>query len=131
MKTLKDIAGLYKTLVQKNLTSGPTKAYKTGNLYNRISSYNKAENMVSLLKGNKSKIYTITINIAPDGAIYGKFVHDGTSKMLARPFAEVAAQDPQMKKAVNELVKTEVNLTLDIFNKEMDTRFRDAGFKVS
>lgn len=131
MKTLKDVAGLYKTLVQKNLTSGPTKAYKTGNLYNRISSYNKAENMVTELKGNKSKIYTITINIAPDGAVYGKYVHDGTYKMRARPFAEVAAQDPQMRKAVDDLVKVEVNLTLDVFNKEMNERFRDAGFKVS
>lgn len=131
MKTLKDIAGLYKTLVQTNLTSGPTRAYKTGNLYNRISSYNKAENMVFQEKSNKSKTYTITINIAPDGAVYGKYVHDGTSRMMPRPFAEVAANDPQMKKAVNDLVNAEVKLTLDAFNKEMNERFREAGFTVS
>ena len=131
MKTFKDIAGLYKTLVQTNLTSGPTRAYKTGNLYNRISSYNKSENMVVEEKNGKSKKYIITINIAPDGAVYGKYVHDGTYKMMARPFAELAASDPQMKKAVDELVNQEVQLTLDVVNKQMNEKFRKAGFKVT
>jgi hypothetical protein len=131
MKTLKDIAGLYKSLVQNKLTSGPTRAYKTGNLYNRISSFNKAENMVSELKSGKSKKYIITINIAPDGAIYGKYVHDGTVYMLPRPFAEVAANDPQMSKAVSELVKTDVGLTIDVMNKQMNEKFREAGFKIT
>ena len=131
MKTLKDIAGLYKTLVQTKLTSGPTRAYKTGNLYNRISSYNKSENMVVEEKNGKSKKYIITINIAPDGAVYGKYVHDGTYKMMARPFAELAAQDPQMKKAVDELVNTDIDVMLSAVNKEMKEKFRKAGFKVT
>lgn len=131
MKTLKDIAGLYKTLVQTKLTSGPTKAYKTGNLYNRISSYNKADNMVVEQKDGKNKKYIITINIAPDGAVYGKYVHDGTYKMMARPFAEAAAQDPQMRKAVDELVNADIDVMLSAVNKQMDERFRDAGFKVT
>lgn len=131
MKTLKDIAGLYKSLVQTKLTSGPTRAYKTGNLYNRISSYNKAENMVIEQKNGKNKKYIITINIAPDGAVYGKYVHDGTYKMMARPFAEAAANDPQMRKAVDELVNTDIDVMLGVFNKEMNEKFRDAGFSVS
>jgi hypothetical protein len=131
MKTLKDIAGLYKTLVQTNLTSGPTKAYKTGNLYNRISSFNKADNMIVEQKDGKNKKYIITINIAPDGAVYGKYVHDGTYKMMARPFAELAASDPQMRKAVDELVNTDIDIMLSAVNKEMDEKFRDAGFKVT
>lgn len=131
MKTLKDVAGLYKTLVQNNLTSGPTKAYKTGNLYNRISSYNRTDNMVVERKNGKNKKYIITINIAPDGAVYGKYVHDGTYKMMARPFAELAAQDPQMRKAVDELVNTDIEIMLGAVNEQMEERFRDAGFKVS
>ena len=40
MPTLKDIAKQVTSLAQLNLTRGATKAYKTGNLYRNIGSYN-------------------------------------------------------------------------------------------
>lgn len=127
MKTLKDLAGLYKTLAQTNLTTGPTKAYKTGNLYTQVSQRNTADNMVSQLsKGT----YVISLNYAPDGAEYGKFVEEGTYKMEARPFAENAANSPEMKLAVDEFMKGKVDELMIGWEEKMSKDMKKNGYIV-
>ena len=128
MKTLKDLAGLYKTLAQTNLTTGPTKAYKTGNLYNQIGSKNSADSMTS--SPSKTK-FVLTLNYAPSDATYGKFVEEGTSKMEARPFAEKAANDPKLKLEIDSFVNGKVSEILVDQVALMTKEMRRAGFKVS
>jgi HK97 gp10 family phage protein len=105
MKTLKDVAGLYKTLAANNLLQGSTRAYKTGNLYRSINDFNTPDKMISK-QGNKS---SITLNYAPPEAVYGGFVEKGTSKMRARPFAGNAADDPTLAEAIKEYQKSQVD----------------------
>jgi len=114
MKTLKDVAGLYKTLAANNLVQGSTRAYKTGNLYRSISDFNTPDRMISK-QGNKS---TITLNYAPPTAVYGGFVENGTFKMRARPFAGNAANDPLLAEAIKEYQGSQV----DEINKEIYKR---------
>ena len=128
MKTLKDLAGLYKTLAQTNLTTGPTKAYKTGNLYNQIGSKNSADSMTSTPSKGK---FILTLNYAPSDATYGKFVEEGTVYMDARPFAEKAANDPKLKLEINGFVNGKVDEILVEQIAKVTKEMRAAGFKVS
>ena len=128
MKTLKDLAGLYKTLAQTNLTSGPTRAYKTGNLYNQIGARNSAESMISTPTKGK---YVITLNYSPEGATYGKFVEEGTVNMPARPFAENAANNPQFLAEVNGFVNGKVDELMVEYQSKMTRDMKKLGFKVS
>ena len=128
MKTLKDIAGLYKTLAEANLVSGPTRAYKTGNLLNQVSSRNNANSMISTpSKG----VYVISLNYSPEGATYGKFVEEGTRYMDARPFAENAANSPELKRAIDNFVMGKVDELLVEWQSKMNNKMSNAGFVVS
>lgn len=101
MKTFKDVAGLFKTLAQTYMVSGPWRpAYKTGNLYKTVGDYNTATRMLREEEGK----YTIVLNYAPPGAEYGKFVEEGTRYMDARPFAQYASQDATLKSLINEVI---------------------------
>ena len=105
MKTLKDVAGLYKTLAQTYMINGPWRpAYKTGNLYRQVGDYNTATQMIAEEKGK----YTLTLNYAPPAATYGKYVQNGTWKMEARPFAEYAANSTELAQAIDEFNKGKV-----------------------
>jgi HK97 gp10 family phage protein len=110
VKTLADIAKQVTSLAQLNLTRGSTKAYKTGNLYRNIGSYNTPNRVLGNTKIGKQRKklqdvhYGIELNLVynPPGADYGKYVEEGTSKMEARPFAEEAMNDPSIIKSIEE-----------------------------
>lgn len=110
MKTLADIAKGVTSLAQLNLTRGSTKAYKTGNLYRNIGSYNTPNRVLGNTKIGKQRKklqdvhYGIELNLVynPPGADYGKYVEEGTSKMDARPFAEEAMNDPSIIRSIEE-----------------------------
>ncbi len=102
MATLNQIASTIRTIAQTNLKRGITRAYKTGNLYRRVGASNPANKMVK--ETNKS--VNISLDYAPSGAIYGKFVNDGTTKMASRPFATNAINDPVVDKMLNDWVET-------------------------
>jgi hypothetical protein len=105
MKTLKDVAGLYKTLAQTYMVNGPWKpAYKTGNLYRQVGDYNTATQMIAEEKGK----YTLSLTYAPPAATYGKYVENGTYKMEARPFAQYAADSSELAQAIDEFNKGKV-----------------------
>jgi hypothetical protein len=116
MKGLDQVADVYKSLAQLYIVNGKSgwkkPPYKTGNLYNRVGSFNNASNMV-LVRNPRSttklkipnQSFSIALQYAPDGAKYGKFVEEGTSKMDARPFAESAANDPLLKRSIDNAIK--------------------------
>jgi HK97 gp10 family phage protein len=110
MRTLADIAKGVTSLAQLNLTRGATKAYKTGNLYRNIGSYNTPNRVLGNTKIGKQRKklqdvhYGIELNLVynPPGADYGQYVEEGTSKMSARPFAEEAMNDPSIIRMIDE-----------------------------
>jgi hypothetical protein len=125
MKEFRQVADSFRTLAQTYMINRSKPAYKTGNLFNTVGSFNTTDKMLSSKKtktGNKIKIETpkvyITLNYAPTGAEYGKFVEEGTVKMKKRPFAEEAANDPLLKRqidnAVNGIIQTTVINAIDI-----------------
>jgi hypothetical protein len=124
MKTLKDVAGLYRTLAQNYMINGPWRpVYKTGNLYNRIGSYNTVSQMI---KENTEGIVVLELNFAPPGATYGYFAETGTgthSRIGPRPFAEYAANDYQLNVAINEYMETKVEGEVTKMGSQLDVIF--------
>jgi len=130
MATLNDIAKKITSLAQLNLTRGYTKAYKTGNLYRNIGSYNTPSRVLGDTKLGKKrlsktkKIDTLEFDLTynPPGAEYGQYVEEGTRYMDARPFAEEAINSPQIEAMIDEYmgVYIEDNVISSIMD-ELDT----------
>ena len=120
MATLNDIAKKVSSLAQLNLTRGKTKAYKTGNLYNNIGSYNTPNRVLGNTKLGKKRLsvsdtrYGIELNLVynPPGATYGQFVEEGTRYMDARPFAAEALNSPIIDRMIEEYVGIYVDETI-------------------
>jgi hypothetical protein len=133
---LAKVADTYKQLAQLYIVNGKSgwkkPPYKTGNLYNRIGSFNNASNMLlvnnSRSSGNlniPNQSFSVALQYAPDGAEYGKFVEEGTSKMKARPFAEAAANDPLLRRAIDNAMKGIVdNNILPVIKIGIDRAFK-------
>jgi hypothetical protein len=129
MKTLRDVAGIYKKKVSEAISSGPTRAYKTGNLFRSFNQdpRNTAENIGFKDKEN----YVFRVIIGPQNAEYGSYVHSGTKYMAARPYAEVAAQSKEFKDALDEFMNQKVSEKLDNEFLKISKDFKKAGFQVS
>ena len=132
VKELKQIVNVYKALSQLYIIKRDKPAYKTGNLYKRVGSYNNIDNMVTKRPSrgkNKLKLdredINISLSFAPPGALYGRFVHDGTKYMDARPFAQEAAKDKRMQTAIDKAMKGVIrdNVIPDI-RKRIDKAFK-------
>jgi len=125
MKTLKDLAGQYKTLAQTYMVQGPWKpAYKTGNLYNTVGNYNSAENMIQTDQNGR---HSLALTYAPPGATYGKFVENGTRFMVKRPFAEYAANDTQFAKSIEEYMGQAVESVVKDNMVQLNVSFQKLG----
>lgn len=131
MKTLAEVATVYKTVAQTLIRSGYSgwkKApYDTGNLYRTIGSFNNEQRMV-FTQGKRS---FLNFNYAPDGAKYGLYVEKGTSRMPSRPFAETAANSSEVREAIREYQNSEVDEVRKEINKRMTIIMKDAGFQKS
>lgn len=129
MKTLNDVAKVYRTIAQnyiKNGYSGWKKApYDTGNLYDQIGSFNTDARM-AFTQGTKS---FLNLNYAPPGARYGLYVEKGTQRMKSRPFAEVAANSSEFKKSIRQYQDSEVLEVRTEINKRMTVIMGKSGFK--
>jgi len=102
MPSLQDIAKQISSLAQLNLQRQPTRAIDTGNLLRRVKAANTPKRMVKELKTKDDYSFEIELDYAPQGAEYGVFVNDGTSKMAARPFADNAINDPTVQSMLNQ-----------------------------
>ena len=116
MKELEQVAKTFTSLAQLYMVSGDWKpAYKTGNLYNRIGSYNTPNRMITSKQAKSStklkipqKSFNVSLQFAPPGAEYGKWVEWGNDTGVGagkpRPFAEKASQDPLLKKTIDAYI---------------------------
>jgi hypothetical protein len=137
-KSLKDVAKVYKDkslqainpgVPYKQYKTGSSKAYKTGNLFSNIASSNRISNIFK--KDKKTDKIVFSFDVAPRGAEYGKYVHNGTWKMKKRPFAEIAAESPEFKAALDGYINTNVVAgKLDAFFSNIDEEMEKVGVKV-
>jgi hypothetical protein len=102
MPSLQDIAKQISSLAQLNLQRQPTRAIDTGNLLRKVKAANTPAKMIKELKTKDDYSFEIELDYAPDGAEYGQFVNDGTSRMAARPFADNALNDPTVQSMLNQ-----------------------------
>ena len=106
--------------------------YKTGNLFRQVGDYNTVRNMATYRPSRHKSKYelpaiTVSLNYSPPAANYGRYVHDGTVKMEARPFAEEAANSPEFRRAVdNAMVGKDglLNAYVKQVSKDLDRVFK-------
>jgi hypothetical protein len=116
MKELEQVAKTFTSLAQLYMVSGNWKpAYKTGNLYKRIGSYNTPNRMITSKQAKSAtklkipqKAFNVSLQFAPPGAEYGKWVEWGNGTGVGagrpRPFAEQASKDPLLQKTINAYI---------------------------
>ena len=131
MKTLKDVAKIYKENVLKAINpgvpygkykTGSSKAFKYGKLYKEVASRNRIQTMVT---EDKRGNITFRLNFQlPD---YAKYVHYGTKNMKARPFGQIAAQSPEFIKAKDEAMNTKSAEVLDDIFADLDKIWKAGG----
>lgn len=124
MRTLKDVAGLYKILAQTYMVQGPWRpAYRTGNLYKTVGDYNTAARMIRIEGEDR---FTLLLDYAPPGAKYGVYVHEGlgTNRRIGpRPYAKLAAEDPQLVRQIKEFTDGKFVEETNKLKKRVDTIF--------
>jgi len=135
MKTLKDVAKVYKDNALKAINpgvpyrkykTGSSRAYKTGNLYKQVASQNRIQTMIR--EDNNGKI---TFQFKFDVPNYGKYVHYGTRKMKARPFAQIAAESKEFQQAKDEVMNQKTKQTLDDIFSDLDKMWKAGGDNLS
>lgn len=86
---------------------------KTGNLKRMMNQANKPKNMIKIVNGKDKSNIKLTLNIAPQGAEYGKYwnspnvsrtVRNGKTPNVPRSidYGKQALNDPQVKKEWKE-----------------------------
>jgi hypothetical protein len=151
MKTLQDVAkqyrksaakaiypGLpyssYKRAAKSSLPPNPagqgSRAFNTGNLLTKFIS--SPQNNINIIGSKVKDGYQFVLDIAPNGAEYGRWVHYGTRRMIARPFVQIGIEeDPDFEKVLDEFLLTETDKMVDGELELIDDMFNKAGWKVS
>lgn len=137
MKSLKDVAKVYKEQALRAINpgvpyskykTGSSKAFKTGRLYKEVASRNRIQTMVT-----EDKRGNITFRLNFQVPIYGKFVQygtknkDGSVRMGARPFAQIAATSPEFIKAKDEAMNEKSAEVLDDIFSDLDKIWKSGG----
>jgi hypothetical protein len=138
MKTLQDVSKVLRREVAKSIYPGvpysgyktrSSRAFKTGNLLTKfISSPNNQFNRIGRKVVNG---YEFVLDIAPQGADYGQYVHNGTSKMQSRPYGEIGASSMEFRTEIDLFMIDRVDEMMDGVLQQLDTDFKKAGFKIS
>jgi hypothetical protein len=130
-KELKDIAFKYADLAGVYMTNGQyfRPAFKTGILFNRVTGYNDVSRM---LKEQSEGRVVLALDYGPPGALYGKFVHGGHLTrnkdesqrwfIEGRPYAQYAANDPQIQMLIDVYIKSEMDKKLGELASELDVQ---------
>ena len=86
---------------------------KTGNLKRKMNQANRPANMIKILEGKEKATIRLSLNIAPDGAEYGKYwnspnvsetVRKGKTKNVPRSidYGRQTFDDPSVKKELKQ-----------------------------
>lgn len=151
MKTLQDVAKQYRKSAAKAIYPGlpyskyrramnsplppnpggqGSRAFQTGNLLTKFIS--SPQNQLNVIGSKIQSGYQFVLDIAPTGAEYGRWVHYGTRRMIARPFAEIGIEeDPDFDTVLDEFLLTETEKMVEGELEQLDDMFNKAGFKVS
>lgn len=150
MKELKDLAKVYRksaaeaiypglpypkykraanSPLPENPSGQGSRAFATGNLLTKFIT--SPQNAIDLIASKIQSGYQIVVNVAPDGAEYGRWVHFGTRRMIARPFAEIATNEPKFLQALDEFSQSESDKMVEGEIEKLDDMFNKAGFKVT
>lgn len=131
MKTLKDVAKVYKDTALRAINpgvpysykTGSSKAFKTGNMFRQVAGANRIDTMFR--EDKRTGKITFTFNFSsPD---YAKYVHYGTKKMGKRPFAQIAAQSPEFKKVKDEVMNAKTAEVLDDIFADLNKLWKSGG----
>ena len=80
-RAYKKVADLYQAELKDKIKTGPTRAYKTGDLYNSVSY------TLQPIEGGESIAYSLNY--------YGEYVNDGTGRIEPREFIEAAEKSKE------------------------------------
>ena len=131
IKELKDIAVRYADLASVYVANGQyfKRAYITGNLQRTVKSYNDVSRV---LKEQSDGKFVLALNFAPPGATYGYFVHEGkgtSAKYGRRPYAEVAANDPEIQMLIDKFVQTQIQKRVEEVAAQIDVELKSFSKK--
>jgi hypothetical protein len=128
MASLKDISKNTPTLAQIANTIKKT-AVKlaprdTGNLKNKLDTYNRPSGMVKTGVNGGVISYSFEIDVSPPGAEYGKWWNDPTVSRTVKGkpevnFASRAINSPEVKQMIDKLVNETANDIADMVSKEL------------
>lgn len=101
-------------------------AFKTGNLLRQFVRKNSdAAILASKMLTQNTRRYELVLDVAPDGATYGEFVHNGTSKMGERPYALIGGQDREVQTLIREFLDAQVAEEVQKFEDIFQSVFGD------
>ena len=101
-------------------------AFKTGNLLRQFVRKNSdAAILATKIVSSNFFRYEMILDIAPDGAKYGEFVHNGTSKMGERPYALIGGQDREVQSLIKEFLDAQVADKVQEFEEIFQSVFGD------
>ena len=131
LKELKDIAVRYADLASIYVANVQyfKRAYITGNLQRTVKSYNDVSRV---LKEQSEGKFVLALDYAPPGATYGYFVHEGkgtSAKYGRRPYAEVAANDPEIQMLIDKFVQTQIQKRVEEVAAEIDVELKSFSKK--
>ena len=128
MASLKDISKNTPTLAQIANTIKKT-AVKlaprdTGNLKNKLDTYNRPSGMVKSTINGGVMSYSFELDVSPPGADYGKWWNDPTVSRTVegKPevnFASRAINSPEVKQLIDKLVNDTADNLADMVSKEL------------
>jgi hypothetical protein len=109
--------------------TGSSRAFKTGNLLTQI--LKSPQNDINKIGSKTKSGYQFVVNISPSGAEYGRWVHYGTRRMDARPFAAIAANSKDFKTSIGGLIESDMDGMVEDLFTSLDNELGKAGFKIS
>jgi hypothetical protein len=104
---------------------------KTGNLKNKLETYNRPAGMVKQkVSGKKMVSLSFTLDVSPPGAEYGKFwndpnvsdsVRNGKTPNVPKSinFADKAMEDPEVKRMIDKVISDMTNDIVGYFKSEV------------
>jgi hypothetical protein len=128
MASLKDIskntptlAGIANVIKKTAVKLAPK---DTGNLKNKLDTYNRPSGMVKSTINGGVMSYSFELDVSPPGADYGKWWNDPTVSRTVKGkpevnFASRAINSPEVKQLIDKLVNETANNLADMVSKEL------------